>query len=96
MNNAADKQPITLGGIRTVIPILVVIAGLIAGWTVMDQRIIAMQTKQMILEIKIERIAEENVALKVKLAEIGKDIIYIRQNLDEHMRYTQPGVTGNR
>ena len=80
------KQPSALANILSWIPVILIIASLIVGWTVMDQRIQQVQIEQALMTIKIEKFSQENVTTQVRLAEIQKDIAYIRLSLDEHMR----------
>lgn len=81
-----QKQPSALDNIKSWIPVILIIASLIVGWTVMDQRIQQIQVEEALMAIRIEKFTVENVLIQVRLAEIQKDISYIRINLDEHMR----------
>jgi len=81
-----QKQPSALDNIKSWIPVVLIIVSLIVGWTVMDQRIQQIQIEQAIMTVKIEKFGLENVLVQVRLAEIQKDISYIRLSLDEHMR----------
>jgi hypothetical protein len=81
-----QKQPSALDNIKSWIPVLLIVASLIVGWTIMDQRIQQLQTDQALLVIKVEKFGLENVLIQVRLAEIQKDISYIRLSIDEHMR----------
>ena len=81
-----QKQPSALDNIKSWIPVILIVASLIVGWTVMDQRIQQVQVEQALMAIKIEKFSQENVAVQIRLAEIQKDISYIRLSLDEHMR----------
>ena len=80
------KPPSTLDNIKSWIPIVLIIVSLIVGWTVMNQRIQQIQLEQALMTIKIEKFSLENVLVQVRLAEIQKDISYIRISIDEHMR----------
>jgi len=88
------KQPSALDHIKSWIPVFLIVASLIVGWTVMDQRIQQVQREQALTIIKIEKFGIENVAIQIRLAEIQKDIAYIRLGIDEHMRATQPYGSG--
>ena len=81
-----QKKPSVLNNIMSWIPVILIIASLIVGWTVMDQRIQQVQIEQALMTIKIEKFSQENVSVQIRLAEIQKDISYIRISLDEHMR----------
>jgi len=81
-----EKRPSALDNIKSWIPVILIIASLIVGWTVMDQRIQQVEKEQAFMTIKIEKSSIENVLMQVRLAEIQKDISYIRLSLDEHMR----------
>jgi len=80
------KQPSALDNIKSWIPVILIVATLIVGWTVMDQSIQQIKIEQALMTIKIEKFSQENVAVQIRLAEIQKDISYIRLSLDEHMR----------
>lgn len=80
------KQPNALDNIKSWIPVMLIIASLIVGWTVMDQRIQQVQVEQALMTIRIEKFSQENVTVQVRLAEIQKDIAYIRISMDAHMR----------
>jgi hypothetical protein len=80
------KQLSALDNIKSWIPVVLIIVSLIVGWTVMNQRIQQIQLEQALMTVKIEKFGLENVLVQVRLAEIQKDISYIRLNLDEHMR----------
>ena len=75
-----------LDNIKSWIPIVLIIVSLIVGWTVMNQRIQQIQLEQALMTVKIEKFGLENVLVQVRLAEIQKDIAYIRLSLDEHTR----------
>lgn len=81
-----QKQPSALDNIKSWVPVILIIIGVIVGWTVMDQRIQQVQKEQTLLTVKMEKFSLDNVAVQVRLAEIQKDISYIRLSLDEHMR----------
>ena len=84
-----QKQPSALDNIKSWIPVILIIISLIVGWTVMDQRIQQIQIEQALMTIRIEKFSVENVLVQVRLAEIQKDISYIRLGIDEHMRLSQ-------
>uniref|UniRef100_A0A6M3KR86 Uncharacterized protein n=1 Tax=viral metagenome TaxID=1070528 RepID=A0A6M3KR86_9ZZZZ len=86
-----QRKPNALDNIKSWIPVILIVASLIVGWTVMDQRIQQVQIEQALMTIKIEKFSQENISVQVRLAEIQKDISYIRLSLDEHMRLHQPG-----
>jgi hypothetical protein len=81
-----QKSPSALDNIKAWIPVILILASLVVGWTVMDQRIQQVQVEQALMTIRIEKFSQENISVQVRLAEIQKDISYIRINLDEHMR----------
>ena len=81
-----EKRPSALDNIKSWIPVILIVATLIVGWTVMDQSIQQIKIEQALMTIKIEKFSQENVAVQIRLAEIQKDISYIRLSLDEHMR----------
>ena len=84
--SSAEKTPITLSLIKVWLPILLILISVVAGWTIMDQRIQQLQTDQALLVIKVEKFGLENVLVQVRLAEIQKDISYIRLAIDAHMK----------
>ncbi len=88
---SGEKQSITLGDVKAWLPVILVLVSLVVGWTLMDQRIQQVTVQQVLMATQLREFAQENTNVKVKLAEIQKDIAYIRVSLDEHMRLSYPG-----
>lgn len=74
---------ITLNDINFIISLAIPLLAVAVSWGVMRTRIVEVEKAAKCLSDKYDEQTKTNEDIKIKLAEIQKDILYIRKSLDK-------------
>lgn len=78
------KDYISKPEINFLLSILIPLVAFAVGWGVMTARVNHVERMTSGLQVEFSKQQTVNEEIKVRLAEIQKDIIYIRESLDSH------------
>jgi uncharacterized coiled-coil protein SlyX len=76
------EKPITWDWVRTALPIIVVLVGLVAAFAAIQSQAVYHETRICALESKAERTQEAFAEIQRQLAEIQRDLQYLRRDVD--------------
>lgn len=79
----ANGKPITWDWVKLWLPMLAMLVGLSMAWATMGLRIGAVEARQAEQQTKIDANNAVLVEIRVQLAGIARDIVYIRERLDQ-------------
>ena len=83
MTDKQQSSTVTWQGVKLALAIIIPLLAIAVTWGALNARVEQLYERQTILEAHLERYDSTLLTIEIRLAEIQRDILYIRERLTE-------------